>query len=260
MTLLLQLDMLAVLAPLLLYGCITASSSVFSYCCACSTCWPWIKSTVRLCSSICRGWKTSLWTFASVAPFSSLFFINALLSSLKSLLQDSNLLTGCLARCMPVSLRAEGSTAAFSPRQQQLSSLSTALQRLFACYLQSPDLTLNRHQVFLSESCAKCVIVVKLLFHYLSRPPHDSQLLLLAAGFAFLWLVQLLTHAAVLFLLTFRQPSCVAVTVAPLAAATSEASRSLLREKRIVSCVARCLAAAASRAPAMGPRSRSAKP
>ena len=177
-------------------------------------------------------------TFASVPPFSALFWLNATIATLKALVRDTGAARQLVSRLLrgrgALGRPDDGSTVAVLSQRRTHSSSSAELGRhllaaesereelprstcaavLYVRYLQSFELSLSRHQLFLSESCAKCVVAVAVLSQ-LFRPMNSEQpsgwtlvsdqKLQLLAGMCVLWLVQLLAHIAVLRILQARQ-------------------------------------------------------
>jgi hypothetical protein len=163
---------------------------------------------------------------ASVQPFTPLFYINAAITAIKCWLRDSNFALFLIMTIRRCALRRQRSGAdQVSPGEFVLleAEVSPAVpsftRSLYRRYLLSFDLILMRHQTFLSESCSKAALITVILMQYaipqlqevgdfeLVIPPRDK--LRLAAGQAALWLLQLLTHIALLRFLTSQPLSAV---------------------------------------------------
>ena len=160
-------------------------------------------------------------TFSSVAPFTPIFYMNAAVQTLKCFVRDCNGIRLIVSSFMLPEHRDRQRGAYPGRRSARQSaaagsapSCSLALYRI---YLRSFDLVLTRHQTFLSESCAKsCIITVIAMQYFLPQLGHepswqpfgfdlsDEEKLMLIAGQAFLWLLQLITHVVVLNLLNLQ--------------------------------------------------------
>ena len=157
-------------------------------------------------------------TFASVQPFSPEFFMYAAMATCKCLLRDSNLGRSVIDWAMQrsaahhlqqvgalrkaPSVKSSGERGKFQRTGEggeplmigeeeaggEIPSASSSLpplpsdgpwSALYSRYVQSFDLTLNRHQIFLCESSSKAILLTAIIFQY---SPHSHSTLYTGAS------------------------------------------------------------------------------